>query len=152
MLCAEIDISIVLYQGIVSSQVLGIRHFDKAYLMNTRDLCTLNMKQMGVVDDTDTELYLRHLVLLVSYSHALQYYKSLMYDKNYSASLLGKWMKTAQSILLIFVSGSRLTSLKLVRKLGNNYWPKMNNIVIIKLKYQSVILMSIHLLIMLLNQ
>ena len=70
------DISIVLYQGIVSSQVVGIRPYDKAYLMNTHDLCTLNMKQMGVVDDTDTELYLRHLVLLVSSSHALQYYNS----------------------------------------------------------------------------
>ena len=66
----------ILYQVIVSSQVLGIRPYDKPYLMNTRDLCTLNMKQMGVVDDTDTELYLRHLVLLVSYSHALQYYNS----------------------------------------------------------------------------
>lgn len=46
-------------------QVLGQDPYAKCCLLDTRDLATEIMRQMGVAEDTDLELYIRHLTLLV---------------------------------------------------------------------------------------
>ena len=45
--------------------MLGQNPYIKACFLSTRDLAAQIMRQMCVAEDTDTEVYVRHLTLLV---------------------------------------------------------------------------------------
>ena len=87
--------------------MLGLNPYSTACLMNTSDLSTQIMKQMCVADDTDADLYIRHLALLVRRLYIILCYwvRGCMTLYMYSASLLEKLMKTVQSITVHFVCG-----------------------------------------------